>query len=99
MTIVGLIISTCVLIVVYRRRKHFYDVKSLLCINNYLLVFFVGIIVLLQNFDIIRADFGLLIIKSETFGCRLRGYIFFSLLSAVYQAFILQVITNIIVIV
>ncbi len=91
-TFLGLIISTFILIIVYLRRKHFYDVKSLLCINNYLIVFFIGILLLFQNIYILKEDFRLNSIEYETLGCRIRGYILFSFLSAMYQAFVLQVI-------
>jgi hypothetical protein len=94
LTSFGLIFSFLILIRIYFRRKFFCNVKSLLCINNYLLVFLLGIILLLLNIDVFKADFGYFIIQHETFGCRIKGYFLFSLLSAIYQAFILQVITK-----
>ncbi len=93
LNIFGLIFSFIILIIIYFRRKSFLNIKSLLCINNYFLVFCLGIILLLQTTDVFRADFGYLIIQHETFACRIKGYLLFSFLSAIYLAFILQVIT------
>jgi hypothetical protein len=63
----------------------------LLCANNYFLVFALGILVFAQNIQILRGDLDQFTDEEETLGCRIQGYIFFSFISAVYQAFALQV--------
>lgn len=86
LNIFGLIISFIILIRIYFRRKSF------LCINNYILVFILSIIILLQNIDVFKRDSRNFIIQDETLSCRIKGYITFSLLSSIYQSFVLQVI-------
>jgi hypothetical protein len=90
-TAIGTLISFIVLVGVLLRRKTFHDVQLLLCTNNYMLVFLLGILQLIHNVNTLRGDFGLLVMDEETIGCRFLGYMLFSLISAVYLACILQV--------
>jgi hypothetical protein len=63
-------------------------------LNHYYRLIIISLFFLFQNIQIFKGDFELIIIKYETLGCRIDGYILFSLLSAMYQAFILQVIVT-----
>lgn len=90
-TIFGLIISFIGLTTALLRTKVFRNVPLLLCANNYLLVFALGIIELSHNIDTFRGDFGLLESSENIIKCRLKAYFIFSLISAVYMACILQV--------
>jgi hypothetical protein len=90
-TAVGTLLSLVILTSVLLRRKTLHDVQLLLCTNNYILVFALGICELMDNVTTLRGDFGLLVIDENTLGCRIQAYILFSLLSAVYLACVLQV--------
>jgi hypothetical protein len=88
---IGILLSFSILAGALLRRKTFHDVQLLLCTNNYILVFCLGIFEFIQNVNTFRGDFGLVIMDEETFECRFLGYVLFSLTSAVYLACVLQV--------
>ena len=90
-TIIGVLLSFGLLVGVLFRRKTLHDVQLLLCTNNYILVFFLGIFEFIHNVNTLCGDFGLLVIDEETFKCRVEAYILFSFMSAVYLACVLQV--------
>ncbi len=90
-TTMGTLLSFVILVGVLLRKKTFHDVRLLLCTNNYILVFFLGIFELIHNVNTLRGDFGLLVIDDSTIECRIEAYILFSLISAVYLACVLQV--------
>lgn len=90
-TILGLLISFLVLTTALLRRKLFGNVPLLLCANNYLLVFSLGVIEFLHNITTLRGDFGLVQSNKNMSICRLKAYFIFSLISAVYMGCILQV--------
>ena len=90
-TALGTFISFVILICVLLRKRTFKDVPLLLCTNNYLLVFVLGISELLHNVNTLRGDLEFLIMDKTTVMCRIHAYIQFSLVSAVYLACILQV--------
>lgn len=90
-TIVGTFVSFVMLTGVLLRRKTLRNARLLLSTNNYLTVFVLGIVELMDFVNVIQGDFGISVIDDETIGCRIRGYIIFSLLSAIYLAYVLQV--------
>ncbi|UJR37496.1 hypothetical protein I4U23_030199 [Adineta vaga] len=91
-TIIGTSFSFVILTSVLLRRETLTNVRLLLCTNNYILVFFVGIFEFIHLVTIMRGDFGISVIDEETLGCRIQGYILFSLISTVYLACTLQAV-------
>lgn len=87
----GTFICFMILVGVLLRRKTFRDVQLLLCTNNYLLVFVLGVLELKDNVNTLRGDLGLFLNDKTTVRCRIEAYILFSCMSAVYLAYILQV--------
>ena len=91
-TLIGTVLSFAILSGVLLRRKTFHNAQLILCTNNYILVFLLGIFELMHCVTVLRGDFGLMVDKGETVQCRIQAYILFSLISAVYLACVLQVI-------
>ncbi|CAF1550066.1 unnamed protein product [Adineta ricciae] len=89
-TIFGTIIALIVLIYILLRRKTLYNIQLLLCANNYLLLFILGILTLTINIRIYHGDLKEVNNEKETLSCRMNSYIFYVFMSAVYLAFILQ---------
>lgn len=90
-TIIGTCLSCMILLTLLLRKKTIRNVPLLLCTNNYILVFFLGIFEMMHNIDTLRGDLGLLKNHEEIIRCRIQAYIVFSLISAVYLACVLQV--------
>ncbi len=65
-------------------------VNLLLYTNNYIAIFGHSLLILIDNVDMYRGDFGLFV-GEETFLCRLRGYLIFVFASSVRYALALQV--------
>src|SRR5262245_44004838 len=82
-TTIGTLLSFMILTGFLLRKKTFNDIQLLLCTNNYIIVFILGIFEFMHNLNTFRGDFGLLVIDEETLTCRIQAYILFSLLSAV----------------
>ncbi|CAF0770677.1 unnamed protein product [Adineta ricciae] len=89
-TIFGTIIALIVLICILLQRKTLYNIQLLLCANNYLLLFILGILTLTINIRIYHGDSKEVNNEKETLSCRMNSYIFYVFMSAVYLAFILQ---------
>lgn len=87
----GTLISFTILVCFLLRKKTFHDVPLLLCANNYVIVFFLGIFEFMGNLSTLQGDFGLWILDQNILLCRIQAYIVFSLISAVYLACVLQV--------
>ena len=89
---VGTTISFLVLFVLLLRKKIFVDTQMVLNTNNYLLVFLRGVFEVMHTSDVLRGDFRLgSNIDEETWWCRIRAYIEFSLTLAIYLSCALQV--------
>ena len=73
------------------RDRIIHETHLILCTNNYLAVFLLGIFALIHNVTVLRGDFHLGANESETMTCRIQAYIEFSLVFAVYLSCILQV--------
>ncbi len=89
-TATGTLLSFAILAGVLLRKKTFHDVQLLLCTNNYILVFALGVVELMDMVNTLQGDFGFLI-NVNLLGCKIQGYIIFSLTSAVYLSCVLQV--------
>ncbi|CAF1368288.1 unnamed protein product [Adineta ricciae] len=89
-TIIGTAISFMILTCTLLRKETFTNVRLMLCTNNYIAVFFVGIVEIVHLVIVTQSDFGITVINIETLGCRIRAYILFSCLSVVYLACVLQ---------
>ena len=95
-TILGTCLSCVILTTLLIRKKTFRSVPLLLCTNNYILVFFLGVFEFMHNVDTLRGDLGLVKNDEEIIRrCRIQAYIVFSLLSAVYLACVLQASENV----
>ncbi|CAF3480349.1 unnamed protein product [Rotaria sp. Silwood1] len=68
-------------------RKH--DVVLILVTNNYLALLAFALVAIPTNIDIVRGDYNLYI-GMETFGCRIRAYIFYSSVAIIFHTFVLQ---------
>lgn len=90
-TAIGTSIAFVILATILLRKKTLSNVRLILCTNNYVLVFLLGIFELLHHLQVLQGDFGLAVVDEETWRCRIQAYIVFSLLSAVYLACVLQV--------
>ena len=78
-TFIGTSISFVMLFSVILRKKIVRDTNLVLCANNYLAVFLLGIFELIHDVNVLRGDFHLGANKSETMACRILAYIQFSL--------------------
>lgn len=90
-TVSGTCLSFVILTGLLLREKTFHSVPLMLCTNNYILVFFLGIFEMIHNIDTLRGDLGLVKGSTDIGRCRIQAYVVFSLLSAVYLACVLQV--------
>ncbi|CAF3759242.1 unnamed protein product [Rotaria sp. Silwood1] len=68
-------------------RKH--DVVLILVANNYLALLAFALVAIPINIDMVRGDYNLYI-GIETFGCRVKGYVFYSSLAVIFNTFVLQ---------
>ncbi|CAF3759226.1 unnamed protein product [Rotaria sp. Silwood1] len=68
-------------------RKH--DVVLILVANNYLALLAFALVAIPINIDMVRGDYNLYI-GVETFGCRIRAYIFYASLAIIFNTFVLQ---------
>ncbi len=66
------------------------DVVLILVINNYLSLFAFAIVSIANNIYMIGRDYHLFIIV-ETLGCRIKGYMLYSLMAVIFNTFALQV--------
>jgi len=89
--VLGLIITILILTFILLRRKTLYDTQLILCCNNYILLLALGISTLILNIRVLRGDLNSTNDEIETLECRILSYIIYSLISAVYIAFALQV--------
>jgi hypothetical protein len=90
-TALGTLISFMILVGLLLRKKTLHDVPLLLCTNNYVVVFLLGIFEFMHNLNTLQGDFGLWIIDHNILLCQIQAYIVFSFISAVYLACVLQV--------
>ena len=90
-TIIGTAVSFMILTCTLLRKETFTNVRLMLCTNNYIAIFFVGIVEIVHLIIVTQSDFGIAVINIEILGCRIRVYILFSCLSVVYLACVLQV--------
>jgi hypothetical protein len=69
---------------------HSNDVVLILVANNYLALFAFALVSALNNIYMVRGDYDLFV-GEETLGCRVRGYIMYSLMAVIFNTFALQV--------
>ncbi|UJR19736.1 hypothetical protein I4U23_022870 [Adineta vaga] len=91
-SILGTITTMIILICILLRRKTLYNIQLLLCTNNYIVLFLLGILTFTINIRIFQGDLNEFNNEKETLICRIQSYIFYAFMSAVYLSFILQAI-------
>jgi hypothetical protein len=62
----------------------------ILVANNYLALFAFALVSALMNIYMVRGDYNLFI-GEDTLGCRVRGYVLYSLMAVILNTFALQV--------
>jgi len=83
-------ISLFLFTVLLRSIVHNTDIVLILVANNYLALFTFALVAAIINIDIVRGDYNLFV-GEETVGCRVRGYILYSLIGVIFNTFALQV--------
>ncbi|CAF2730423.1 unnamed protein product [Rotaria sp. Silwood2] len=83
------LMSIFMLGVLLRSIIHNRDVVLILVANSYLALLAFALVAIINNIDIVRADFKLYIAE-ETFSCRMKGLIIYSFMAAILNTFALQ---------